>query len=88
MKRYSLTVGEAFSGGVGCRAWVWAVALSADGQTVAVGSANKSVLIPDPGGNLLGEHRAAADVHAVSICAKGQTIAAGSSDNRIKHITC
>jgi outer membrane protein assembly factor BamB len=69
--------------GFGWSAWVWAASLSADGQTVAIGSANKTMLVLDRGGNLLGQHRADADVFVVAVSADGQTVAAGSSDQQV-----
>lgn len=64
-------------------AWVMTVAISANGQTVAVGAMNKLVQVLDRGGNLLGQHRCNADVYAVSVSADGETVAAGSNGQRV-----
>jgi WD40 repeat protein len=69
--------------GIGWQGWVWTAAVSAGGETVVIGTANKQVLILDRGGNLLGEHRAEADVFTVGISADGQTITAGSGDQQV-----
>ncbi|KYC38014.1 hypothetical protein WA1_39210 [Scytonema hofmannii PCC 7110] len=66
--------------------FVWSVALSADGQTLASGSEDKTIKIWQAvTGKLLHTLRAHSEnVRAVSLSADGQTLVSGSGDNTIK----
>ncbi|MUG99317.1 protein kinase [Scytonema sp. UIC 10036] len=66
--------------------FVWSVALSADGQTLASGSEDKTIKIWQVNtGTLLHTLKSHSEnVRAVSLSADGQTLASGSGDNTIK----
>ncbi|KAF3889031.1 MULTISPECIES: serine/threonine-protein kinase [Nostocales] len=66
--------------------FVWSVALSADGQTLASGSEDKTIKIWQAGtGKLLHTLKSHSEnVRAVTLSADGQTLVSGSGDNTIK----
>ncbi|GAB1544009.1 hypothetical protein NUACC21_66850 [Scytonema sp. NUACC21] len=70
----------------GHSSFVWSVALSADGQTLASGSEDNTIRIWHPSSgklnHILKSH--SQNVRAVSLSADGQMLASGSGDNTIK----
>ncbi|MCT7957532.1 nSTAND1 domain-containing NTPase, partial [Laspinema palackyanum] len=69
----------------GHQSWVFAVAISADGQTIVSGSSDNTVRLWNHQGEQIGELRGhQGSVNAVAISVDGQTIVSGSSDNTVR----
>jgi WD40 repeat protein len=72
---------NALSGHVGA---VRSVAISADGQTVVSGSADGTVRLWSPDGQLLGKGEHQGEVTSVAISADGQTVVSGGADGTVR----